>query len=52
MARATTSLPAPLSPHNNTGKRLRDALSIRRRIDAIAGDGPTNPSIRIPAKGD
>src|SRR6266478_2072462 len=43
MARATTSLPVPLSPDNRTGSRLQDALPIRRRISSIKGELPTRP---------
>src|SRR5258708_3381838 len=43
MARATTSLPVPLSPVNNTGSRLHAALPIRRRTSSICGDMPTKP---------
>jgi hypothetical protein len=41
MARATTSLPVPLSPSSNTGDRERLSLSMCRRIWQIGGDPPT-----------
>src|SRR5512133_1609323 len=43
MARATTSLPVPLSPKSMTGRWLAAALSISRRMPAISGDFPTRP---------
>jgi hypothetical protein len=42
IARATTSLPVPLSPRSRTGKRLHDALAISRRTAAMCVDAPTS----------
>ena len=51
MARATTSLPVPLSPSSSTGSRLRDALPISLRIEAICGDTPTRGWVSIVGAG-
>src|SRR5580704_14225723 len=49
MPRATTSLPVPLSPSSRTGRRLRAAFSIRRRIAPICGESPTRPWLKAAA---
>src|ERR1700683_4263279 len=43
MARATTSLPVPLSPNSKTGARECPSFSMSRRIWQICGDCPTRP---------
>ena len=42
MARATTSLPVPLSPSSRTGRRLLEAFSMSRRTAPICADVPTS----------
>jgi len=42
-ARATTSLPVPLSPSSSTESRLRETLVMSRRRALICGDWPTRP---------
>src|SRR5579862_3123776 len=43
MARATTSLPVPLSPSSRTGAREWPSFSMRRRTSQICRERPTSP---------